>query len=69
MFVDNRFLGEQMTLTTKKHIVNISLVGDGSTRIEIISRKKGTRKIYTLGDEEMVGEKPLPWNKDPKDEA
>lgn len=53
MHIDNRFLGEQITLTTKNYITTISRIADGTVDIVIIDRRKGSRKILTLGDKEV----------------
>lgn len=63
MRIDNRFLAEQIELITKKYITLISKVPDG-VRVEVINRKRGTRKVMMLGDEDLVPEKPLPWAKE-----
>lgn len=63
MKIDNRFLGEQIELITKKYITLISKVPDG-VRVEVINRKKGTRKVMMLGDEGFVAKKPVSWAKE-----
>jgi len=60
MKIDNRFLGEQIEMITKKWIIYISKVPDG-VRVEVINRNKGTRKVMMLGEEESIPEAPLPW--------
>lgn len=60
MKIDNRFLGEQIELITKRWIITISKVPDG-VRVGVIDRKKGTRKIMMLGEESDVAQEPLPW--------
>ena len=62
MIIDNRFLAEQIEMITRKYIIAISKVPDG-VRVVVINRKKGTRKIMMLGDEDLIPEPPLPWTK------
>lgn len=56
MEIDNRFLGEQIQITTKKYNITISRVAstEQSVRVEITHRTKGTRKVMTLGHEDST---------------
>ena len=53
MHVDNRFLGDQITLTTKNFITTISRIADNKVDVVVRDRRKGSAKYMTLGDEKI----------------
>lgn len=44
----------ELVLTTKKHVVYVTLCPDGKTRVQIVGRKRGSHQHHILGEPDGI---------------